>query len=120
MFPEQGRGHAEEVEGVVGVTKESGKRGTGEGICTRGRGQRHARGEGAVDRVVVQVDADAVSVLGMLEQEPGAGEGLLTGSADVAGWLIFICGGRERNKSLMLYKERPNLICTEKTFYSTF
>lgn len=47
--------------------------------------------------MVVQVDANAMNVLGMLKQEPGAGEGLLTASADVAGWLIFICGPRERH-----------------------
>lgn len=96
MFPEQGRGHAEEVEWVVGVAEESGERGTGEGVSARGWRQSHAGSEGAVGWVVVQVDADAVSVLGMLKQEPGAGEGLLTGSADVAGWLIFICGPREK------------------------
>lgn len=97
MFPEQGRGHAEEVEWVVGVTEESGERGAGQGISAGRRRQSHAGSEGAVDWVVVQVDADAMSVLCMLKQEPGAGEGLLTGSADVAGWLIFICGPREIN-----------------------
>lgn len=76
---------------VVGVTEESGERGAGQGISTRGWRQSHAGSEGAVGQVVVQVDADAVSVLGMLKQEPGTGEGLLTGSADVAGWFIFIC-----------------------------
>lgn len=98
MFPEQGRGHAEEVEWVVGVTEEGGERGAGQGIDARGRRQGHAGSEGAVDGVVVQVDADAMSVLGMLEQEPGAGEGLLTGGADVAGWFIFSCG-RERKST---------------------
>lgn len=97
MFPEQGRSHAEEVKGVVGVTEESGERRAGQGISTRGRWQSHAWSEGAVAWLVVQVDADAMSVLGMLKQEPGTGEGLLAGSADVAGWLIFICGA-ERNK----------------------
>lgn len=96
MFPEQGCSHAEKVEWVVGVTKESGERRAGQGISAWGWRESHAGSEGAVDRVVVQVDADAMSVLGMLKQEPGAGEGLLTGSADVAGWLIFICGPRER------------------------
>lgn len=38
-----------------------------------------------------------MSVLGMLKQEPGTVEGLLTGSADVAGWLIFICGKEKQN-----------------------
>lgn len=40
--------------------------------------------------MVVQVDADAMDVLGMLEQEPSAVERLLTGRADVAGRLILI------------------------------
>lgn len=102
MFPEQGRSHAEKVEWVVGVTEESGERGAGQGFNTRGWRQSHAGSEGAVDWVVVQVDADAMSVLGMLKQEPGAGEGLLTGSADVAGWLIFNCGPRER-KALLIF-----------------
>lgn len=91
MFPEQRRGHAEEVEWVVGVTKESGERGAGQGFSARGWRQSQAGSERVVDCVVVQVDADAVSVLSMLKQEPGAGEGLLTGGADVAGWLTFIC-----------------------------
>lgn len=101
MFPEQGGGHAEEVEGVVGVAEEGGERGARQGVGTRGRGQGHARGEGAVGEVVVQVDADAVGVLGVLEQEPGAVEGLLAGGADVAGRLIFICGARERKFSFL-------------------
>lgn len=102
MFPEQGRSHAEEVERVVGVAKERGERGAGQGISARGWRQSHAGSKGAVDWVVVQVDADAVSVLGMLEQEPGAGEGLLAGRADVAGWLIFICGHRDRKSPSIL------------------
>ena len=53
MFPEQGRSHAEEVEWVVGVTKESGERRTGKGVSTRGWGQSHAGSEGAVGWVVV-------------------------------------------------------------------
>lgn len=96
VVPEQGRGHAEEVEWVVGVTEERGERRAGQGIGARRRRQRHARSEGAVAWLVVQVDADAVSVLGMLKQEPGTGEGLLTGSADVAGWLIFICWPKQK------------------------
>lgn len=90
MFPEQGRSHAEEVEWVVGITEESGERRAGQGVRAGGWRQSHAGSEGAADRVVVQIDADAMSVLGVLEQKPGAGESLLTGRADVAGWLIFI------------------------------
>lgn len=50
----------------------------------------HSRGEGAAG-FTLQVDAEAVGVLGMLEQEPGTGEGLLTGGAGVAAGLIFVC-----------------------------
>lgn len=39
--------------------------------------------------MVVQVDTDAVRVLSMLQQEPGAGESLLACGADVARGLIF-------------------------------
>lgn len=110
MFPEQGRSHAEEVEWVVGVAKESGERGSGQGFSARGRRQSHAGSEGAVGEVVVQVDADAMSVLGMLKQEPGAVEGLLTGSADVAGWLTFICGKETRRKiTISVAKNKNNL-----------
>lgn len=96
MFPEQGCSHAEEVEWVVGVTEESGKRGARKDISTWGWRQSHAGSKGAVSQVVVQVDADTMNVLGVLKQEPGAGEGLLTAGADVAGWLIFICGPRKK------------------------
>lgn len=49
----------------------------------------HARGEGAT-RLALQIDAEAVGVLGMLEQEPGTGEGLLAGGAGITAGLIFI------------------------------
>lgn len=89
------------MEWVVGIAKEIGERGARQGFSEGGR-QNHARSKGAVDWVVVQVDADAMSVLGMLEQEPGAGECLLTGSADVAGWLIFICRSKETKSPSVL------------------
>lgn len=89
MIPELGCSHAEEVEWVVGITEESGERGTGQGVSSWRWRQSHAGSEGAVGWVVVQVDADAMSVLGVLKQKPGTGEGLLTRSTDVAGWLIF-------------------------------
>lgn len=95
MIPELGSSHAEEVEWVAGITKESGERGTGQGVSSWGWRKSHAGSEGAVDWVVVQVDADAMGVLGVLKQKPGTGEGLLTRSTDVAGWLIFFCGPRE-------------------------
>lgn len=96
MFPEQGCSHTEKVERVVGIAKESRERGARQGISSWGWRQSHTGSEGAVDWMVVKVDADAMSVLGMLKQEPGAVEGLLTRSTGVAGWLIFVCGLRER------------------------
>lgn len=119
MFPEQGRSHAEEVEWVVGVTKERWKRGAGQGFRAWGWRQSHTGSEGAVDWVVVQIDADAMSVLGMLKQEPGAGEGLLTGSADVAGWFIFICWSRERKSTLVLSKFEFNNL-KEHIYFNVF
>lgn len=50
----------------------------------------HAGGEGAA-RLALQIDAEAVGVLGMLEQEPGTVEGLFTCGAGVAAGLIFFC-----------------------------
>lgn len=90
MFPEQGCSHAEEVKWIVGVTKKSRERGTRQGVGSRGWRQSHARGERAVGQMVVEIDADAMSVLGMLKQEPSAGEGLLAGRTDVAGRFVFI------------------------------
>lgn len=52
--------------------------------------------------MVVQVDADAMDVLGMLEQEPSAVERLLTGRADVAGRLILICEKDTKKVLLMV------------------
>lgn len=48
-----------------------------------------AGGEGAAG-LALQVDAEAVGVLGVLEQEPGTGEGLLARGAGVTAGLIFI------------------------------
>lgn len=112
MIPELGCSHAEEVEWVVGITKESGERGTGQGVGSWGWRESHAGGEGAVDRVVVQVDADAMGVLGVLKQKPGTGEGLLTRSTDVAGWLIFFCGPREEKITI------SDETRTQKSFFS--
>lgn len=49
----------------------------------------HTGCEGATG-FTLQVDAEAVGVLSMLEQKPGTGERLLTGSAGVTAGLIFI------------------------------
>lgn len=102
------------MEWVVGVTEESGEGGAGQSVSTWGWRQSHAGSEGAVDWVVVQVDADAMSVLGMLKQKPGAGEGLLTGSADVAGRLIFTCGPRKVKSFIYSFIKKNMQI---KTFF---
>lgn len=62
------------------------------GRCTvtpHPRSCSHAGGERAA-RLAFQVDAEAMGVLGMLEQEPGTGEGLLARGAGVAARLVFI------------------------------
>ena len=53
-------------------------------------GWRHSetRGEGGAGGVGLQINADAVGVLGMLQQEPGTGKGLLTGGTYVVGGLV--------------------------------
>lgn len=87
-FSEQGPRHPQQTEGVV-LPQEVGEGRRGDGVADHG-GRRHAdaRGEGRAGRVGLQVDADAMAVLDMLQQEPGAGEGLLTGGADVARGLV--------------------------------
>lgn len=54
------------------------------GCCGHAGGKRAAR-------LALQIDAETMGVLSVLEKEPGAGEGLLTGGAGVAAGLIFIC-----------------------------
>lgn len=49
----------------------------------------HTRGEGAAG-LALQIDAEAMGVLGMLEQEPGTGERLFACGAGVTAGLIFI------------------------------
>lgn len=61
----------------------------GGAVATHSRGCSDAGGEGAA-RLALQIDAEAVGVLGVLEQEPGTGEGLLAGGAGVTAGLIFI------------------------------
>lgn len=58
-------------------------------VTPHSRSCSHAGGEGAA-RFALQVDTEAMGVLGMLEKKPGTGEGLLTGGAGVTAGLIFI------------------------------
>lgn len=58
-------------------------------VTTHSRSRSHARGEGTAG-LALQVDAETVGVLGMLEQEPGTGERLFACGAGVTAGLIFI------------------------------
>lgn len=72
-------GQVDGVEGRLG----------GGAVAPHPGGRGHAGGEGAAG-FALQIDAEAVGVLGVLEQEPGTGEGLLTAGAGVTAGLIFI------------------------------
>lgn len=47
----------------------------------------------------LQINAEAMSVLGVLQQKPGAAEWLLAGRAGVAAGLIFTFGKQQRDFS---------------------
>ena len=47
-----------------------------------------------------QVDTEAMVILGMLQQEPGAAVWLFTCSAGIGGWLLFTCCDREERIGL--------------------
>lgn len=68
-------------------------------VCdpTHGRRPTHTRGERAAV-FTFQVDTEAVGVLGMLQQEPGAAVRLLTCSAGVGGRLLLTCSDRRKNR----------------------
>ena len=86
-----GSGDAEEVEGagVRGqVEAVEGRLGGAVGAPAQGGRPAHARGEGAAV-FALKVDAEAVRVLGVLQQEPGAAVALLAGGAGVGGWLLL-------------------------------
>lgn len=51
-----------------------------------------------------------MDVLSMLKQEPGTVKGLLTGSADVAGRLIFICRQRKPTEVSNANPQMPFLL----------
>lgn len=70
-------------------------------VCTPTQGGRptHAWGERA-PVFTFQVDTEAMGVLSMLQQEPGAAVGLLTCSAGIGGWLLLTCCDREERIGL--------------------
>ncbi len=57
-------------------------------ICTHSRRSSNTRRE-RTSALTLKVDAEAMSVLGMLQQKPGTAERLLTGCASVDARLIF-------------------------------
>lgn len=94
-LPEQGARHSQEVERVV-VPQEVAEGGLRDGVVAHGWGHSDAWCEGCAGRVGLQVYADAVGVLGMLQQEPGAREGLLAGGTYIARRLILATCNRQR------------------------
>lgn len=61
----------------------------GDAVPTHPGSRSHAGREGCA-WFALQIDAKAVGVLGVLQQEPGTGKGLLTGGAGVTAGFIFI------------------------------
>ncbi len=57
-------------------------------ICTHSRRSSNTRRE-RTSALTLKVDAEAMSVLGVLQQKPGTAERLLTGCASVDARLIF-------------------------------
>ena len=98
-LPKQGTRHPQEVEGVV-VPEKVGEGGLRDGVVTHGWRHSDAWGESCAGGVGLQVDANAVGVLGMLQQEPGAGEGLLTCGTYIAGRLISATCNTHRKKCI--------------------
>ena len=91
VVPQDGARHAQQVEGVA-VAQEIHERGLGHGLGSQRRRDGKPRRERAAGRPGLQVDAEAVRVLRVLQQEPRAVEGLLACCANVAGRLIFTWG----------------------------
>lgn len=76
------RAPVRQVDGVEGRLR-------GDAVSTHPGSCSHAGREGRA-RFALQVDAKAVGVLGVLQQEPGTGEGLLAGGAGVTARLVFV------------------------------
>lgn len=91
VVPQDGARHAQQVEGVA-VAQEIHERGLGHGLGPQRRRDGEPWRERAAGRPGLQVDAEAMRVLRVLQQEPRAVEGLLACGANVAGRLIFTCG----------------------------
>lgn len=69
----------------------------GRAVCASAKGRRatHAWGQRTA-MFTFQVDTEAVGVLSMLQQEPGAAIRLLTCSAGISGRLLLTCCDKEK------------------------
>lgn len=109
-LPEKGARHPQEVEGVV-VAEKVGEGGLWDGVIAHGWRHSDAWSEGCAGGVGLQVYANAMGVLGMLQQEPGTGEGLLTCGAYITGRLIPATCNTQRKKCLnILTMKLKNLL----------
>lgn len=77
----------------------------GDAVPTHARSGSHTGREGRA-WFTLQIDAKAMGVLGVLQQEPGTGKGLLTGGAGITAGLIFIWKKRSQRGLL----EKSNVI----------
>lgn len=100
------------------------KRRLGRAVCAPAQGGRptHAWGERAAV-FTFQVDTEAVGVLGMLQQEPGAAVRLLTRSAGIGGRLLFTCCDREERsgleKSIQHLQHHPHFVTARISRYES-
>lgn len=90
------------MKGIV-VPKKVGEGGLWDGVIAYGWRHCDAWGEGCVGWVGLQVNANAMGVLGMLQQEPGTGEGLLTCGTYVIGGLIPATCNTKRKKYMKYF-----------------
>lgn len=83
----------------IAVPKKVGEGGLRDWVVSHWRRHRDAWGEGCVRGVGLKVNANAMDVLGMLQQEPGTGEGLFTCGTYIAGRLIPATCNTQRKKN---------------------
>lgn len=72
----------------------------GDAVPTHPRSGSHTGREGRA-WFTLQIDAKAMGVLGVLQQEPGTGKGLLTGGAGITAGLIFIWKKKRSQRGLL-------------------
>lgn len=91
--------HPEEMVGVV-ILKNVCKGGLRKCIILIAWGHSDMWSKGCAGGVGLQIYANAVAVLGMLQQEPGAGKALLTCGTYIARRLIATTCNKQRNKGI--------------------